>query len=105
MIIIEIYIRESDMITQFSFYSTLGSAGVLPPGGDPGFCGTFGAACSVGAGGIGCSVGPTIGLSVPCSDLGYGFGCSGARLVLKVLANCSTAVVALVSILKIILIS
>ena len=25
------------MITQFSFYSTLGSAGVLPPGGDPGF--------------------------------------------------------------------
>ena len=49
----------------------------------------------MGAGGIGCSVGAVIVVSVPCSVIGDGFCCSGAVLVLKMSTNCSTSVVAL----------
>ena len=47
-----------------------------------------------------CSVGVAIGVAVSCSDGGDGFCCSGAELVLKFSANCSTSVVALGGILK-----
>ena len=49
----------------------------------------------MGAGGLGCSVGTTIGVSVSCSVGGDDFCCYGAVFVLKISANFSTAVVAL----------
>ena len=74
---------------------TFGSARVLPPGRDPGCYVTFRDACSVGEGGMGCSVGAAIEVSVTCSYGGDGFGCYVAALVLKISANCSTSVLAL----------
>ena len=69
--------------------STLVSDGVVTPGGDRGCYGTLKSSCSVGAGGLGFSVGSAIAVSVPCSDGGYGFRCSGAVLDFKMPANCS----------------
>ena len=67
----------------------------MPPGGDSGCSGNLITACSVGAGDIVCSVGTALGVSVPLSIGGDGFYFSGAVLVLKKSANCSTEVAAL----------
>ena len=68
---------------------------MLPPGRDPGCYVTLRDACSVGEGGLGCSVGAAIEVSVNFYSGGDGFGCYGAALVLKISANCSTSVLAL----------
>ena len=84
----------SDKVVSYS--SNLGYSGLVTPGEDSGCSIALGYACSVSSGGLGCSVGAALVVSVPCSIDRDGFCCSGAVFVLKHLSNCSTSVVSLV---------